>query len=54
MEQVDLVAHYCDFQQEGCYHRLNMLRPFFSEEDIEKVEASYQPVVWLDALANLF
>jgi len=42
MEQVDLVAHYCDFQQEGITDRLNLLRPFFSEEDIERVEVSYQ------------
>ena len=42
IEHVDVVAHYCDFQQEGVTARLNLLRPFLSKENNERVEASYR------------
>jgi carbamoyltransferase len=42
MEQVDVVTHYCDFQQKDVVGRLNLLRPFLSKDEVERVEASYQ------------
>jgi len=44
IDEVDVVAHYCSFQQPTITKRLHLLRPFLSLDDTAKVEDSYQHI----------
>ncbi len=41
MDDVDVVAHYCDFNPAAIAKRLELIRPGLSPDDAAKVEASY-------------
>jgi carbamoyltransferase len=41
IEDVDVVAHYCDFTEQRVAERWALLRPFISDEDAAKVKDSY-------------
>ena len=42
IDDVDIVAHYCDFQQLTIEKRFKLLQPFLSAENAAKVQESYQ------------
>lgn len=42
IDDVDIVAHYCNFSRPILQDRLNLLRPYLSSEDSRKVEYSYE------------
>ena len=42
MDDVDLVAHYCDFNRAVLNKRLSLLKPFISEQKFHLVRDSYQ------------
>ncbi len=44
IKEVDAVAHYCCFTEEVVHQRLNLLRPFVTEDDAVRVEESYQQI----------
>ena len=44
IQDVDVVAHYCDFTEGTVEKRLGLLRPFISLEDASRVEISYKQV----------
>ena len=44
IDDVDVVAHYCDFTWPIVARRLQLLKPFISSEDASKVECSYRHV----------
>lgn len=44
INDVDIVAHYCDFQQSTIEERFKLLQPFLSAENAAKVQESYQQV----------
>lgn len=41
MKDVDVVAHYCCFDEQNVAKRLELLQPFMSESDKSRVEESY-------------
>lgn len=44
MDDVDLVAHYCDFNRSVIKKRLSLLKPFISEQKFYLVRNSYQNI----------
>ena len=44
IEDVDIVAHYCDFTPEVIRGRAELLRPFLAPGDVPRVEESYRRV----------
>ncbi len=44
LEQVDVVAHYCDFQETAIEKRFELLRPFLSAEKAALLRSAYERV----------